>query len=222
MRRKKARQQQREHAISRACTQLAVALLLLSALLPASARAQAFCALRDPHTSIAALYPEATSHRSIVRSLGPTERERMQAEFGQELRSTELGRHTVYAVFRETTPLGLVHVRSEKARFGMVEIAWALDLDLRIDGLEIQRGHDAAANALLAGPFAERLDKSSFAEVGAQHRLGADSEWLADLPAEQLWFAVLLLEAAPRTMAATRIGWGTDLAGLRALRAEAR
>lgn len=199
---------------------LLVALLAVTVLLAGTKPAigQAFCALRDPHSSIAALYPTATSHRSIVRSLGEEERQLMREKYGHELRETELGRHTVYAVFRDETPLGFVHVRSEKARFGMIEIAWAIDLDLRVTGLNLQRGHDLAARDLLDGPFPARMLGLDFGDLEIERGRGVDSEWMVEIPEDQLWFAELLLEAAPRTLVATVVGWGPELVALRKLR----
>ncbi|MEO2167224.1 MAG: hypothetical protein ABGY42_03720 [bacterium] len=199
-----------------AAAALVVFLLLVA---PHSASAQAYCALRDPSTAVAELFPESTSYRTIVRVLGEEARLEMRQRFALDLRANELGQHSVYAVFAEDEPLGIVHVRSEKGRWGLVEIAWALDLDLQIVDLRIQRGHDDAAAQLLEGDFVDRLRGRNLKNLDLEHQgaLGGKALLAADLPAEQREFALLLLLAAPRTIAATWIGWRNEIAQLRQL-----
>ncbi|MFP6663610.1 MAG: hypothetical protein VCC00_05370 [Deltaproteobacteria bacterium] len=194
---------------------LVVSLLLAA---PHSANAQAYCALRDPSTAIAELFPESTSYRTIVRVLGEEARLEMRQRFALDLRANELGQHSVYVVFAGEEPLGFVHVRSEKGRWGLVEIAWAIDLDLRIVDLRIQRGHDDAAAQLLEGDFVDRLRGRNLGEY--ERALGDEALLAADLPTGQREFALLLLRAAPRTIAATWIGWRNEIAQLRQLERE--
>jgi len=184
---------------------------------PSNAAAQAFCALRDPHSAIVELFPEATTHRSMVRRLGPGEQTELRRRFSEDLPNYEFGEHTVYAVFRDSEPLGVVHVRSEKGTWGLLEIAWALDLDLRLLSFRLQRGYEAGASDLLAGPFPDRIAGLGLEQFSREKALGLDSALLVDLPAEQKVFAATLVQAAPRAIAATRVGWQSDLAELRAL-----
>ena len=192
-------------------------LSLLVTAFPSNAGAQAFCALRDPHTAIGQLFPEATTHRSMVRRLGPGEQTELRRRFSEDLPNYEFGEHTVYAVFRDNEPLGVVHVRSEKGTWGLLEIAWALDLDLRLRAFRLQRGYEAGARDLLAGPFPDRVAGLGLEQLSREKALGLNSTLLVDLPEEQKVFAATLLQAAPRAIAATRGGWQPDLAELRAL-----
>ncbi len=192
-------------------------LILLGMAFPSNGGAQAFCALRDPHTAIVELFPEATSHRSMVRRLGPGEQRELRRRFSEDLPNYEFGEHTVYAVFRDREPLGVVHVRSEKGTWGLLEIAWALDLELQLRAFRLQRGYEAGASDLLAGPFPDRIAGLGLEELSREKALGPDSALLVDLPEEQKVFAGALLQAAPRAIAATRVGWQSDLAELRAL-----
>ena len=184
---------------------------------PHEAGAQAFCALRDPHSAIVELFPEATTHRSMVRQLGPGEQAELHRRFSEDLPNYEFGEHTVYAVFRNGEPLGVVHVRSEKGTWGLLEIAWALDLDLRVQAFALQRGHESGARALLRGPFPERMNGLGLDDLSREKALGMDSALLVGLPEDQKSFAAILLQAAPRAIAATRVGWAPDLAELRFL-----
>ena len=196
---------------------LVVCLVWLVLLMPTRAEAQAFCALRDPHTAIGELFPEATTHRSMVRNLGSGEKVELLERFSTDLSSAEFGEHTVYAVFRDGEPLGVVHVRSEKGTWGLLEIAWALDLELRVRAFRLQRGYEPGATELLAGAFPGRIEGLGLAELSREKALGVDSQLLVDLPGEQRSLGATLLQAAPRAIAATRVGWASELSELRAL-----
>jgi len=110
-----------------------------------------------------------------------------------------------------------VHVRSEKGTWGLLEIAWALDLDLRLRAFRLQRGYEAGASDLLAGPFPDRVAGLGLEQLSREKSLGLNSTLLVDLPEDQKVFAATLVQAAPRAIAATRVGWQSDLAELRAL-----
>ena len=72
-------------------------LLLLAVLLVADdLNAQAFCALRDPQRQINVLFPEATSFRSIVRTVDEAARSEVAERLPFSLHFNELGRHTLY------------------------------------------------------------------------------------------------------------------------------
>ena len=137
--------------------------------------AQALCSLRDPQRAIYRLFPSANSYRSIVGTVGSQAREHVAERLPFTLHFNELGRHTLYVAYRDTEPLGFVHVRPEAGRWGLVEVAWALDLDLRLRGLEYQRCRDRAkkeidnqqAETSLQGLDFESLRK--LLDEGGQH-----------------------------------------------------
>ena len=105
---------------------------------------QAFCGLRDPVAMIEKLYPSYTSYQSIVRTVDERTREVVSKELpGMVLHFGELGRHTLYVVTDNDGVLGLVHVRSEQSQWGLVEIAWGISKDLKIDGFAFQRCRSA-------------------------------------------------------------------------------
>ena len=76
--------------------------------------AQAYCGLRDPVRNIYRIYPEADAYRSIVRSVDKRTRTLVSERLPFTLHFNELAKHTVYVAVKETLPVGLVHVRSEK------------------------------------------------------------------------------------------------------------
>ena len=144
------------------------ALLLAVALLgiPAqSAKAQAYCALRDPVQSINILYPGSTKYESIVKFVGGEARNQIKKQLPFTLHFNELGKHTLYVVKKGKDPLGLVHVRSEKGQWGLVEVVWAFDLDLKIQGFRFQRCRNRHQKELEQASFIAQLKGKGLAEI---------------------------------------------------------
>jgi hypothetical protein len=186
---------------------LAVAAMLLVWVLPLSTAAgQAYCALRDPVRVLYEVYPEADKHRSLIRTITTADRFEIAQALPFTLLYDELGRHTLYITVRAGRPLGLLHVRSERGRYGLTEIAWALDLDARITGGLLQRCRDPELRAALGGQLLRRLS-------------GADVADVLSLLAEEHWTAEerVLLRSAAKTAAVTQIVWNRDLLPVRAL-----
>lgn len=111
------------------------------------------CSLRNPDRQIFRMFPQATSYRSVVKRIGATERGIVEARLGSSLGYNELGKHTLYLVLNESVPLGFVHGRSEIGQRGVVELVWALDLDMRIIDFEAQRCRDRHADAIKSPAF---------------------------------------------------------------------
>jgi len=131
--------------------------LALAAAASSTAWAQAYCALRDPVRQVYELYPGATSYRSIVRTVGAKHRLIIAERLPFTMHFTELGRHTLYAALDGNKPIGLVHVRSERGQWGLVEIAWATDLDMRIVDFKFQRCRERAKSLLDTEEFRAQL-----------------------------------------------------------------
>lgn len=195
-----------------------LSLLLVVTALCGSAAGQAFCALRDPNRQLYDLYPEATSYRSIVRIIDEDARERVAERLPFTLHFNELGRHTLYVPMRESAVMGLVHVRSESGRWGLVEVAWALDLDLKVRDFRFQRCRDRQRKALEEEEVKAALEGLDFQGLRAL----LDEEGLALKPdvlpvsPEAADLAVTLVRNGLKTIAATRAAWEGDLVTLRA------
>jgi hypothetical protein len=115
----------------------------------APAMGQAYCAIRDPVTGIFKAFPEATSYRSITQTITPEHREAIASALPFTLHFNELGRHTVYLALKDKSPLGMVHVRSERSRYGLLEIGWVLGVDERVQSAYFQRCRDPRAEAAM-------------------------------------------------------------------------
>ena len=204
-------------SIHRFAVSLTIAGIMLR---PSEAAAQAYCALRDPVRTIRALYPEATSHRSIERRVGEDSRDDVRQSLPFDLHWNELGVHTLYVAFRDEVPLGFVHVRSEKGRWGLVEIVWSIDLDLRIRGMRYQRGHGRSDGE--EARLASLLDGMRLPDVASiLATTGREAQSSATRPSagsrDQSLVAVTV-RSAMKALAVTDVVWGEDARYLRYLR----
>lgn len=180
-----------------------------------SASGQAYCSLRDPHGALKRAFPDLDSHRSVVRSIRESDRAEILEQLEFTIHSDELGKHTLYVGFdRARVFLGLVHVRSERGRWGLTEIAWTLGNDLRIRGLRIQRTRDRGMSYIEGKEFLDQVVGKNFEEL--RELVSEDGENLltekVQVPEESRGIALLALRSGLKTIAATRIVWGEDLA----------
>ena len=75
--------------------------------------AQANCALRNPDRQIYKIFPDASSYRTIVARVDDEKKDAIEATVGSPLARTDLGKHTIYVVLRDSVPIGFVHARME-------------------------------------------------------------------------------------------------------------
>ncbi|MDP6636735.1 MAG: hypothetical protein QGG42_17685 [Phycisphaerae bacterium] len=136
---------------------LPAAALCGTVLLLASAAGAANCSLRNPDRQIYAIYPKATSYRSIVAKVGVQQKRVVEQAIGIPLALSDLGKHTVYIVMKGSTPIGFVHARSEVGKSGLVEFVWSVDLNLRIRDFVVERGREKHMDAIRTDAFRRKL-----------------------------------------------------------------
>ena len=174
----------------------------------------AFCALRDPVSGIQTLFPQATHYRSIVKTIGESVRRQVRAALPPNtLHFGELGRHTLYVPVRDTTPLGFVHVRSEESEWGLVEIAWALDLDLRIVDFRFQRCRCTNKDVIESDAFKQQFIGKNFAELKAMLDASGNQADRAKLRVadEAVDIANVVLRCGLKTLLVTELAWSDDI-----------
>jgi hypothetical protein len=190
--------------------------VLLSLLLLTLAQwslAEAYCALRDPVAGIYKLYPQATGYRSIVRTIDESTRNQVRTSLPPNtLHFGELGRHTLYVALQDDTPIGLVHVRSEASKWGLVEIAWAINLDLSVHDFAFQRARSSARRLLEAPDFRNQLVGKNYQTMKDLLKGGttADPEKLR-IPKSSEGLSSVLLRSGLKTLLITRLAWQQDL-----------
>ena len=188
-------------------------LLLLAAaalLSPARAEAQAFCALRDPTAQIYAFFQEASAYRSVVRTIESHVFRQVSERLGFGLHRSELGSHTVYVAMAGDAPLGLVHVRSERSRWGLVEVAWALDTELRVIDFAIQRCRSSLCAKVEDEAFRSLLRGRGLTEL--RELLTEDGRSLdpalEPVPERARRLAAAVIRNGLKTIVVTEAAWG--------------
>ena len=175
--------------------------------------AAAFCALRDPIDPILNLFPDYTSSRSLVRNVSDDVRRLLRKHLTFEFHYKEFGKHTLYVVFNDNLPIGLIHVRPEKGQWGINEIVWALDMDFNIIGFKFQRCRCINKNEVESTEFMQFLHGQSWESLS--RILSADADDLNGLPAnisdEGRSLAMTVIRSAIKVSLATLLVWGKDL-----------
>lgn len=181
------------------------------------AHGQAYCALRDPVDKIHVIFNDDVEYRSIVRTVN----EKARAEVGQrlpfDLHFTELGKHTLYVVTRNGAVQGIVHARSEKGRWGLVEIVWALDLQMRVIDFRYQRCRDRQKSILEGDTFKSMIVGKGFTELRSMLDASASklSSALPGISQEAEPLAITTLRSALKVITVTESVWGADIEQLR-------
>lgn len=179
--------------------------------------AQAFCALRDPVTAIKHLHPDLSTYRSIVRTIADRTRNTVAQRLPFSLHRRELGEHTLYVLINEGLPENVVHVRSEKGRWGLVELVWSFDLNLKVTGFQFQRCRDRSRKYFETEAIRSQFLGKGFTELRAM--LSRDGTSLSPgdftVPKDAEALAVTVLRSALKTIAVTEIVWISDLENLR-------
>jgi len=195
-------------------------LTLLLSLLPAQAMAQAYCALRDPASHIQQLYPDSTQFRSIVKTVDESARKHVSDNLPPNaLHFGELGRHTLYVALRNRDVLGLVHVRSEESRWGLVEIAWSMDLALNIQDYSFQRCRNRARKLLEANAIKDQFRGKNFTQLKAfladdGHSANRSALEVPDKAAE---LAGVVVRNGLKTLLVTEQVWAMEIEALQML-----
>lgn len=190
-----------------------VLLLMVTALVAPPVEA-AFCALRDPVETISQLFPNSTSHRSVIRVVGEEQRQAISTLLPPNtLHFSELGQHTLYVVFENRTPLGFLHVRSEESEWGLVEVAWALSTDLKVIDFHLQRCRCSNKRTIEAPEFRNQLIGRNYLQM--KELLSADGLGLNDknisVSKRAKPLAAVVLRCALKTMLVTELAWAEEI-----------
>jgi len=208
------------HGISKAfSTSIATALIGMALLItffsaPLNA---AYCSLRDPVIAINALYPDSEGHRSIVRPISQETRQLISNELPFTLHFNEIGKHTLYVAHKENQTIGFVHARSELSKNGIIEIAWAINLDMSVNGFFFQRCRLPECNGSLPQQLSQHLKGKSFDEL--LQMLDKTSANL--IPSMQLQYGtksdlvLSIIRSALKTISVTQKAWREDIDKIR-------
>lgn len=196
-------------------------LFILFSLLPAQVFAQAYCALRDPASHIQQLYPDSNQFRSIVKTVDESARDYVAENMPPNaLHFGELGRHTLYVALRDKEVLGLVHVRSEESRWGLVEIAWSMDLGLKVQDYSFQRCRSRVRKVMEANSVKDQFRGKTFSEMRvflAEDGRSANRDTL-NVPDNAAELAAVVVRNGLKTLLVTRQVWAMEIEALQMLK----
>ena len=178
---------------------------------------QAFCGLRDPVAMIEIMYPNYDNYQSIVRHIGDEVRNKVSERLpGMPLHFGELGEHTLYVIKQDKQVLGLVHVRSEQSEWGLVEIAWAINLDLSIKDFAFQRCRSRSREVFEQQPARQYFNGKNLAS------LITDFNFTEGMPFPHYYEAVgvsdpladVVLKCGLKTLLVTQLVWQQSIVDL--------
>lgn len=195
---------------------LSILLLLTVVLLaPPKSFGQAFCSLRDPNAFVKDFFPESTSHRSFVRNISPEIARRIQERSGVPFDPREFGNHTLYAAFRGDQLIGLLQAHSEVVDWGVAEVVWATDAELKLAGFGFQRCRSPQRKKVLDAKVQEVFKGWSEADL---RKRSADVDAIlreAKLAPGSRKLVEGVVKGAMKMLAMVNTVWPEELAALR-------
>ncbi|MBB1273077.1 hypothetical protein [Psychromonas sp. SR45-3] len=189
-----------------------IALMATLVLMNSSAYA-AFCSLRDPVSAMQILYKDGYQYRSIVTTVTEQDRLAVKEKLPFTIHQSEVSKHTLYVLYKEGQHAGFLQARSEWAKWGLVEIAWGINLDRSLKGFYFQRCRSSECNDIVVASINKQLQNKSFNEL--KSLLSADGETLSEIGKKTFkkspTLALLVLRSGLKTLAITDISWARDI-----------
>ncbi len=195
-------------------TTIQLLILLILVLSPATALGQAYCSLREPVNAMQASFPDFAHYRSIVREVDATDRANILETLPFTIHENELGTHTLYMVFADNDELmGIVHVRTERSRWGLTEIAWTFNSDFEIVGMHFQRSRDRYRKYIESEAFQKEIRGKNFDELRTLLTKNGEAinEAVLVIPSEGQELALNVIRSALKTISATQSVWHDSL-----------
>ena len=185
-----------------------IVLMATQVLMNSSAYA-AFCSLRDPVSAMQILYKDGYQYRSIVATVTEQDRVAVKDKLPFTIHQSEVSKHTLYVLYKDRKAAGFLQARSEWAKWGLVEIAWAINLDRSLKGFYFQRCRSPECNDSVVQDINKQLHNKNFAQL--KSLLTLDGEALSEVGKNTFstypTLALLVLRSALKTLAITDISW---------------
>ena len=178
----------------------------------ASAHA-AFCSLRDPVSAIQILYKGDYEYRSLVATVTEEDRLTVKKELPFTIHQSEVSKHTLYILYKNGEHAGFLQARSELAKWGLVEIAWGINLDRSLKGFYFQRCRSPECNESVVNNINKVLHNKGLEQLKLY--ISVDGEALSEAGESAFptspTLALLVLRSALKTLAITDISWAKDI-----------
>ena len=185
-------------------------LVLLTFALPATAGELG--EIERPGEHVKRMFPEADRYEEHVRVIERTRSRSVRELLPEYVPYHEKGKRVVYSAHRGSSPLGFVHVRDEIGPWGVVRVAWQLNLDLTLRDFTLLRCRDVERTHVEGEAFRELLrgrDLRSLQDLldDAGH-VDVDAR-IVPRPAGAL--AETLVHSALKSLSVTQVGWSLDV-----------
>jgi hypothetical protein len=187
--------------------------LLIIDILTISAVHAAFCSLRDPVSAIQMLYEDGYEYRSLVTTITEQDKQAVKEKLSFTIHQSEVNKHTLYLLYKNKKHVGFLQARSEWAKWGLVEIAWAINVDRSLKGFYFQRCRSPQCNDATKQYINSHIQNKNFEQL--RILLSDDGESLS-LEGNKTFtmapeLALLTLRSALKTLAITDISWNKDI-----------
>lgn len=173
----------------------------------------AFCSLRDPVSAIQILFQGDYQYRSLIATVTEQDRLAVKEKLPFTLHKSEVNKHTLYLLYKNGEHAGFLQARSEWAKWGLIEIAWAINLDRSLKGFYFQRCRSPECNDTVVNNINKYLHNKSLEQL--MLFLSADGEALSEAGESAFSaspiIALLVLRSALKTLAITDITWAKDI-----------
>ena len=192
-------------------------LAVILGLTPQLAKGQAYCSLRDPNRIIQEIFPEATGFRSFLRKVTPKHTEILKSELPIDFDSREFTTHTLYAVHQSGRILGYVQSRTEEADWGLAEIIWVLDADLKLSTFRFQRCRSRWQSQVEGESLQAALrgrSELNLQQIRATQGTSALVKELG-LPSQSEKLVGAVIESGLKALGLARVVWGEDIKSIR-------
>jgi hypothetical protein len=188
-------------------------MLLMAGMFSISSAQAAFCSLRDPVSAIQILYQGNYQYRSLVATVTDQDRLAVKAILPFTIHQSEVNKHTLYILYKDGEQAGFLQARSEWAKWGLIEIAWGINLDKTLKGFYFQRCRSPECSDDVVKNINEALHNKGIEQLKLY--LSVDGETLSEA-GERIFsasptLALLILRSALKTLAITDISWAKDI-----------
>ncbi len=175
------------------------------------ANAQRVSELRDPQVEVFRAFPDADRYRTIPRDIDDDARREIEKRLPFKVHFDELGRHRLYVALRGIRPIGLLYMRTETSSWGLMEVAWSMTLDIRINKFRFQRCRNTMAPALQRSALNKLLANRSF--PGLLTLLDEHKNLLpnAAVPRGAESLATTVVHSGMKAQVVTEVVWGNEI-----------
>jgi Na+-translocating ferredoxin:NAD+ oxidoreductase RnfG subunit len=101
------------------------------------------CVWRNPERTMTRIFPEARDYKTISKDISPQKLEIIEKRLGSRLLPGQRETYQYYElVDTKGSLLGYIIAAAQRGEFGVIEFVFGLDLDIKINGIYIQRARE--------------------------------------------------------------------------------